>query len=187
MSWSEASSGLGAALAGLALLALAGCGFEPLYAEKDNGGGPMREMSRIKVLTISERTGQILRNNILERINIRGQPTQPAYLLDVRLHTRTQGAAVRRDESYSRRNYYASARYYLLSPDGKTIYNRGEVRSFTSFNIFQSRYATNAAQDDAQERAMRDLAEKIRTSLALYFQGLGPRTVEAHRQKRDKE
>lgn len=181
MSWSEIRRAAAGALAGLALLALAGCGFEPLYAEPDTGAGPMQQMSQIKVLTISERTGQILRNNILERINIRGQPAQPAYLLDVRLRTRTQGAAVRRDESFSRRNYYATATYYLLGSDGKTIYNEGKVRTFTSFNVFRSRFATSAAADDARERAMVDLAEQIRTRLGLYFQGLGPRTVERAR------
>lgn len=185
MSWSEIRRGATALLAGIGLLVLAGCGFEPLYGAKENGGGPVYEMSRIKVLTITSRTGQILRNNILERINTRGQPAKPAYLLDVRLNTRTQGAAVRRDESFSRRNFFATARYFLLAPDGKTIFRRGEVTTFTSFNVFQSRFATDAAQTDAQERAMEDLAEKIRTDLALYFQGLGPRTVEQPRKRGD--
>jgi LPS-assembly lipoprotein len=39
-----------------------------------------------------------------------------------------------------------------------------------SYDLLRNKFATLAAEDDARTRALRELAEEIRTRLAIYFE-----------------
>ena len=45
----------------------------------------------------------------------------------------------------------------------------GRSRSFTSYNIVQSDFATLAAEKDARERTLRELADDITTKVAVFL------------------
>src|SRR5690242_7641602 len=74
-----------AAGAALLLLALAGCGFRPLYGTRaaDPYVGP--EMGGIYISPLPDRDGQLVRNALLDRIDPKGEPQQPRYRLDIKL------------------------------------------------------------------------------------------------------
>ncbi|MFM8988614.1 MAG: hypothetical protein ACKOUS_02890, partial [Alphaproteobacteria bacterium] len=48
-----------------ALPVLAGCGFSPLYGRSE-GGAVAEELAKIRVLPIANRSGQVLRNHLLD-------------------------------------------------------------------------------------------------------------------------
>ncbi len=46
---------------------------------------------------------------------------------------------------------------------------QGKARSSSAYNILDSSYASTVARQDAQERALTDLAEDLKLRLASYF------------------
>ena len=66
------------------LLMLAACGFEPLYVERQQDdkwyfGGNFdtsisQEMAKVKIQPISDRFGQVLKNDLIDLISPKGQP-----------------------------------------------------------------------------------------------------------------
>src|SRR5260370_25053716 len=85
MSWSRAT------LACLALLALAGCGWQPLYGRVNNGSGGAPggnagpQLAAVHITPIADRGGQNLSNALRDRINPRGSPEDARYSLLVRI------------------------------------------------------------------------------------------------------
>ncbi|MCM0018613.1 MAG: hypothetical protein NBV67_01330, partial [Tagaea sp.] len=71
------------ALVGLPAI-LAGCGFEPLHRATARGSAA-DSLAAIRIDPIADRSGQILRNYLLDRLSPRGTPARPDYVLRVRL------------------------------------------------------------------------------------------------------
>lgn len=157
-------------LLALALPLLAACGFEPLYGNRDaDGNAAFNEFHQTKVATIAERPGQVLRNELLDRLNYRGEPAKPVYELRVELKEEQREVLVRSDEVATATDLTMTASWRLLNAaDGKVL-NTGTTRSINRFNVLASPYATIASTEDARRRAARQIAEDIRVRLAIYF------------------
>lgn len=156
---------LAAALTGLA--GLAACGFQPLYGETAPGSAEM--LSRVEIGYMPDRTGQKLRNLLVDRLAPRGPVGDPLYVLDVTITESIADLAVRVDESATRANLTMLAAYTLTraGAEAETLpVLRSSVRSVSSYNRLQSRYATLAAEEDARNRALRQIADEIRLRIA---------------------
>ena len=163
-------SGLGRwlGLAVSAVLLLSACGFRPLYA---TGGvaDASEELSRVEIGVIPDRSGQILRNYLIQGINSDGRPTDPAYRLNVDLRERQEDLGIDKTDTAQRANLIITARFSLrTAADDQEVLNR-RVGIITSYNIVLDEYATLSAQNAARDRALRQLGSDIRTQLALYF------------------
>ena len=177
MSWSEgslrrmasAAFRLGAVVPALLFL-LSACGFQPLYAERGpEEPGVSQELASIRVLPISNRSGQQLYNMLVDRLTPYGRPGDPEYLLTVRLATKTERLAFRTDETATRANLNLRARYQLRrASDGAVVFS-GMSRSTSSYDILENPFATTVSEDDAFDRAARELSEEIRTRLAVFL------------------
>ncbi len=151
-----------------ALLLLSACGFRPLYA---TGGvaDASEELSQVEVAVIPDRSGQILRNYLIQGINSGGRPADPVYRLDVDLRERQEDLGIDKTDSAQRTNLVITARFSLrTAADDQEVLNR-RVGIITSYNIVLDEYATLSAQNAARDRALRQLGSDIRTQLALYF------------------
>src|SRR5216683_7816606 len=80
--------GFGMAL-GLGLAPLGGCGWAPLYADRESGPAD-EEFRAIRVAPISERIGQKLAVALRQSLNPGGEPASQRYLLRVTLQTARQ-------------------------------------------------------------------------------------------------
>ena len=149
--------------------ALSGCGFTPLYGENGPAGGPgvSTQLSHVAVRQLPDRQGMRLRQVLREQLQPRGVDGTAQYDLDVTLTTRVEELGVRRDATSSRANFILSASFYL-SESGQRVYG-DQVQSTVSYNILDDQYATVAAQSDAEERAIREAGQQIKTRLAVYF------------------
>lgn len=158
-----------ALLFGMALV-LSACGFQPLYG--DNGGqsaSPVDQMAAIQISPLPDRTGQQMHNLLRDRLNPTGQPRKPAYALDLRLWESSEKLGIRKDESATRAALNLSAQFTLISAqDGRRLLS-GYVKSVSSYNILTSPFATGFSEADARARALRELADGIRTRLGIYF------------------
>ncbi len=166
--WSRSASPRIVGALAAVLLLVAGCGFRPLYA---TGGiaDASAELSQVEVAVIPDRSGQILRNYLIQGINSDGRPTDPTYRLNVDLRERQEDLGIDKTDSAQRANLVITARFSLrTAADDQEVLNR-RVGIITSYNIVLDEYATLSAQDAARDRALRQLGSDIRTQLALYF------------------
>ena len=153
------------------LLALAGCGFEPLYGSRTPGGEAVRDdLAAVKIDLIANRSGQILRNYLLGMMTPQGEPPRPAYRLQIVLQEpRPQDLGIARDDSVVRYNYGIRARFRLYDAAGRRVLVEGLSDSSSSFSVTNSEYATVAARDNARERVLEEIAGDIRIQLGTFF------------------
>jgi LPS-assembly lipoprotein len=145
------------------LAAVAGCGFRPLHGT--GGGGARDQLATVRITQIPDRVGQKLHNLLLDWLTPEGPPATPHYVLSVSLREARQNLAIRKDETATRANLTLTAAFSLrrLGLDEKYV---GTAVSTNSYNILQSDFATLSAENDARDRALRVLAEEIRTRVA---------------------
>ncbi len=150
------------------VLALGGCGFRPLYGQRE-GGGATDHMAAVRVGVIEDRAGQLLRNALLEQLQPGGQPGLPLYALNVKLTETVQQLALQKDETTSRSNLELRAAYVLKRFDNGATLFEGVSRAATGFNVVSSHFATLSAESDARKRSLRVLSEDIKVQLGAYF------------------
>ena len=156
-------------LAPLALLiGLGACGFRPLYSERHNAG-VTAELAATRIDLIADRTGQKLHNFLLDRFNPKGLAARPRYGLTVTVQTRRRELGIRKDETATRANLTLTARYTLRDWRTNRSLYQGTSSSANSYNILEADFATLAALNDATTRAARELSEKIKTRLSIFF------------------
>ena len=153
----------------LALVLLAGCGFQPLYGTTASGGGATEKLGQIRVDPIPDRIGQQIRNFLLDRLNPYGQPARPVYRLIVEPTVLSTDLGIERDETATRALLQLNVQYSLLeSASGRVVFS-ATARSTNSFNIVDSDFATKSAETDALERAAREVSDAIRIRLGIFF------------------
>jgi LPS-assembly lipoprotein len=152
-----------------AAFALAACGFHPLYGTIGGGAATDAALRSIYVESIPDRVGYQLRNDLIDQFNAQSSSTGAAYRLQIELKSDEKGLALQENASITRFSYHLTAHYQLLVAGSTTVLKKGDVHSLTSYNVVQSPYATVAANKDAQDRAVEDIAERLRTEIAVYF------------------
>ena len=151
-------------------LALSGCGFRPLYGRGDGQGlAAAAEFSSIIIPPIPDRSGQLLRNALRDRLTPRGVPANPRYRLDVTLNEQRSDLVILRDATSTFAKMRFSAAYALVDFESGKAVTQGRAESTTTFNIVESQFANISAESDARRRAADELAEDIRLRLGLHF------------------
>jgi LPS-assembly lipoprotein len=156
---------------GATALLLSSCGFQPLMGKQEMGPAASR-LAQIRVNSIEDRSGQILRNHLVDALSPRGNPVAPIYTLDIKLTEPRQEIAIRRDESASRVSYTANAGFILRDLQGKALFSGGSSSSST-YEATTSEFASIAGQQSARDRAMQEISADIRQQLAAYFFRVG--------------
>lgn len=154
-----------------AAIALAGCGYRPLYGDRGAVGGAdvRKHLAEVKIAGIADRRGQILRNYLLDRMNPQGEPGQARYVLSV---TTTEVARVtdsRADGTATRSDLVIGARFSLRDANSDTVVYVDRTESVSTYNLLTNRFASVASQDEARRRAMEYMADQIATQVALFL------------------
>jgi LPS-assembly lipoprotein len=142
---------------------LAGCGFHPMY-----GPSLSPQLSSIYVEPVAERDGYELRNTLIDLLGSNGDLRGKRYRLTLTLNESNQGVALRNDAAITRYNDTIAANFVLTDMQGATV-TEGSQTGLTAYNVTSSPYATLAAQQDADKRAVQGLADRIRLDLAAFF------------------
>lgn len=148
----------------LVVLALAGCGFHPLYGK---GGASPAIMASIYVDPIADRTGYELRNSLIDLLDSGGGNSKQ-YRLKITLAEDRKGIALQNDATITRYNYLLAAQYELRDSAGRIV-TSGHQSTLTAYNVVASPYATLSAEQDAQKRAAQDLSQRIQLDLGVFF------------------
>lgn len=153
------------------LLALAGCGLQPMYAGGARGA-VAQGLAGIEVSPIEGRAGWLVRNAVLDRLGPSGTGAKALYRLDIRLDDRLEGLAVLSDDTISRERRTLRARYQLVDLSSGRIVHDASAGSDAGIDVVSSEYATIAAEQTALENLARDVADRIVTSIALKLRDL---------------
>ena len=157
----------------LAVMAtLAGCGFRPLYGGSENAA-INSQLGAIQIATIEDRVGQKIHNLLLDRLNPRGRAQSPLYTLSLTAQISKAEIGLKFTEVATRAKLTLSANYFLTDNQSGAILTEGTVRSVNSYNIPDSEFARVAAENDATDRAAREISDEVRTRLSLLFSKQG--------------
>lgn len=140
-------------------LALAACGFQPVYAP---GGNADQLYGRIEVSAPDSVNTYLLVRNLEERL---GRPAAAEYKLNVSLRTSTQGQAITADNAILRYAIQGNVNYALVRSGTGEVVHSGNVSNFTGYSATGSTVETFASEKDANRRLMEILADEVTTRL----------------------
>jgi LPS-assembly lipoprotein len=147
---------------------LASCGFHPIYGNSNNTA-INSQLGAIHIATIEDRVGHKLHNQLLDRINPRGRALNPLYTLTIKAQVIRSEIGLRINEETTRARLSLSVKFFLSERNSGNVILEGSVRSVNSYNIPASEFALIAAEDNATDRATREISDEIRTRLGLFF------------------
>ena len=157
-----------AASAVAAGLALAGCGFTPLYAP----GGVNAGLSHIEVDAPDGRTAYLLRERLDDAL-LPERDARPLYRLGFTLTERRDPRGLNTEDVASRYEFTVVVDYTLTELATGAVLHSGQETVLISYDAVDAPYAGIAAQQNSQERAAAEAARRIRLNLAEYFAGRG--------------
>ena len=146
------------------LLALPGCGLQPLYGG-GGSGAVATTLTQVQVAPIAGKSGWLMSTALADRLQT---GAAPLYRLEVRLDDQITGLGVRGDDSVSRERRKLRARYQLVSLANGAVLLDATAGSDAGIDVVGSEYATIAAENSALERLSGIVADQIVSRLALY-------------------
>ncbi len=157
-----------------ALLALAGCGFQPLYGPASGAAGMAvdlrRELAAIRLDYIGERSGVLMTRALERRFTdaAGGETVAPKYTLQVNVVYGAEVLGYRSDGAISRLRFTATSNWVLLrrgSPPEEI--KRGAVRTIDAFNVPDFQFFTAEISSDAMQRRLLDeMVEQVFLNVA---------------------
>ena len=154
---------------------VAGCGFRPLYAPvtaEDGGAADIRDdLAAVRVGSIPERSGQLLRRDLQRRFEGVRAGVPARYALQVAVTYAVEPLGYRRDGTITRLRYIASGNWALSTlsvPPRQIAVSAIPARTLDSFNIPDLQFfAADSARDAMEARLVDQLAEDIFRRVAL--------------------
>ena len=140
-------------------LALAACGFTPVYGPGGSGG---TLQNNIEVIEPDTRDAFLVTRRIEERL---GRAAVPTYKLSLSVTSSEEDLAVDREGNITRFNLLGETEFALVEQSTGRIVSSGSVSNFTGYSATGSTVATLSAERDAQQRLMTILADQIITRL----------------------
>ncbi len=172
MSWSRVCAAVTAAAL---CLALAACGFHPLYG-RGNDAASAAELESVYVPPLKDREGQLVHTYLTRGLNPDGRSGPTQYRLEIGLTSSTSDLGIRQDQTATRRNLTLSAQVQLHDIDTNKVVYRTTSSVVISYNIVEAHFATVSAQEDATDRAARAIADDIRTRVSVFLANRKSRT-----------
>jgi LPS-assembly lipoprotein len=168
--WWRSSVVFAALLAGLAALALAGCGFQPLYGGTTAGGQRLSEvMAGVEITPIPGRVGQKLRNELIFTNTGGGVGAPSRYRLEIAIKESVVDQLVQITGDATGQVYQLDATFQLIDPNNGKVLLQGKAISRAPYNRFQEIFANVRARYDAENRAARTVSESIKTQVAAFL------------------
>jgi len=151
----------------LAPLALAACGFTPIY-----GRGSAAEKIRGKILfgEVDSRLSFEFYEQLENRL---GRTETALFQLDVTLSVTSEGLAITQDNAITRYNLTGAASFTLTRIADNSVVLRDNLRAFTAYSATASAYATHVSERDSNRRLAISLADQIAIRIASSAETFG--------------
>jgi LPS-assembly lipoprotein len=155
-------------IVGAGVLPLAACGFQPLMG-KQQSPEVQQEMGQIRVNMIADRSGQILRNYLLDDLTPQGIQGRERYTLLITLNEPRREVALSRDNTASVVSYVATANFTLVDHTARSTAFSGSSSSQSTYLITNSEFATLSSFNAARDRVLQDVSTDMRLQIADFF------------------
>lgn len=147
------------------LLLLSACGFRPVYGTQyqHERAQATASLAEVSVSTGTDRLGQLLGEELRDRINPEHRPLPKRYKLHVSLSELNIPLFVASDGTYGRGNIRYIATYSLTRlVDGAQV-DGGSLTVMSSYAASETNavYASYVAQQDARKRGVMDIANEL--------------------------
>ncbi|MFA7431079.1 MAG: LPS assembly lipoprotein LptE [Rhodospirillaceae bacterium] len=146
---------------------LSGCGFRPLYGKHSDAPGLAAELATVAVAPMPDRSGQLLRNAIEQRLERAGAGQAKVYTLVIDL-VETGGSLGLGKDATSSRSSLALTTTFELRRDGKVLFS-GASAYTAAYNMLEEQYATIISERDSRDRAVNQIADDITRRLAVFL------------------
>ncbi|MEM9591370.1 MAG: hypothetical protein AAF967_08535 [Pseudomonadota bacterium] len=170
--WSRSRAFVALAVAALAGLLLAGCGFQPLYGTNSttaSGARLTEAMAAVDVQPIPGRVGQKVRNELIFANTGGGRAAPPRYKLSIALKERDIQQLVQVTGNAQGQVYQLQATYKLTDIASGRVIHEGNAISRAPYTRFQEVFANVRARYDAEDRAAKTVSDSIKSQLASYL------------------
>lgn len=152
---------------------LVSCGFTPLYgtkgAERESSSSLRESFAQVEISLIPDRSGQSLRNLLIDRLYSKGYPINPSYTLKIEKLAEAKGELdITKSAEATRAQLTIRTQMVLLNAKGVEVLRR-PLASITSYNVLQSEFATRVTEENARNNAISDIARQVELALSLYF------------------
>lgn len=147
---------------------IAGCGFEPLYAERGSTNVVDR-LAGVEIAPIPDRLGQMVQNHLSQGIAPEGGSDFTTHRLEVDLLESIEGFGFRSDEAITRERVRLVAHYRLIDAETGAILVDETTHADSSIDVLLSDYATYSAEQAATARNARQVADTILARITLYM------------------
>jgi LPS-assembly lipoprotein len=153
----------------LAPLVSAGCGWEPLYADRESGPADT-ELQAIRVDPIPERIGQRLELALRRSLNPDGVAATRRYVLHTTLVVTRQDLGIQSQGLGTLGRVDVHATFTLTDVKTNATVLTSASHVFDTFDIVSNEYATVVAEEDARNRTVEELRRDMVTKLTLFMQ-----------------
>jgi LPS-assembly lipoprotein len=127
------------------------------------------DLAAVRVAPIPDRSGQVLRNQLVRLLNPAAGTQQGRYTLSVALKETINTFPVERSGFATAGNVEAVATYTLTEEATGNPVLAGTSRAISGYNLLDNDFSTYVAAGDARTRAVDQIAFEIRNRLAAHF------------------
>lgn len=156
-----------------AALALAACGYRPLYGSSAESAGVAATLSSIAIPEAEDRVGQLIRNDLMS--SMQAGKGEDRYTLILKPVVKKSGVIDKPQPNVTRESITLSVSYELVERASGTVVNQGKTFSQASYDVIRQPFADLQAETNATERAVHEVSADIRTRLAAHFATQQPR------------
>ena len=149
---------------------LSACGFRPMYGTAAVPHGVRSILNDVAVSAIPDRSGQQLRNGLIDRFYAEGRPSDPRYRLDIApLAESITDLDISKNADTTRAQMRLSTTMNLVDLQTNAVVANQRVNAVTSYNILASQFTTRVSEQDARDSAINDLARQIEQQVVLFL------------------
>ena len=154
----------------IAHLLLTACGFQPVYKQSGTSTSLNESLKAIDVMLLrGTRAEQLFSTELADLLDPQAQAATKPYLLELIYKRDEQPAIIQQDRKITRFRITLSANYLLREKTTGKVLTKGSVAERATYDELANQFANYSAQTDSEERAAKELAEKVRQRLLGYF------------------
>ena len=158
------------------MVALAGCGFQPVYGTQGAGYAAQEVTAAIEIAPIKDRVGQRIRNQLIRQLTPDGEPVDAPYLMRLQVSVSERNVFTRVDREVDRASVMVTVAYKVF--DAATLNSTDPEKppvviyadkafAESSFNRFSSDPTTGVGSEFSNVRARIDAENRAASEVAI--------------------
>jgi LPS-assembly lipoprotein len=155
----------------LGAVLLQGCGYQPLYATRDDGSSVSQDLASVSVEMQSTRVGQLVRNEIVRSIRPAGGAAPDRYVLKLAATGDSQTLVDTSDTVHRRLAYNLTTDFQLIDISSQKPIFSGRAFSRVPYDRLNASFTNVQARVNAEEQAAQQVGQEVRLRVAAFLAG----------------